>query len=40
MPVLAAGYGYLGDGPSPAQWKADAVVDTVDEIRTWIDANS
>ncbi|HUP30182.1 MAG TPA: phosphoglycolate phosphatase [Usitatibacter sp.] len=40
MPVLAAGYGYLGDGPPPAQWKADAIVNTVDEIGTWIDANS
>jgi phosphoglycolate phosphatase len=40
MPVLAAGYGYLGDGPSPAAWKADAIVNTVEEIGTWIVANS
>ena len=26
MPVLAAGYGYLGDGPGPHHWGADAVV--------------
>lgn len=26
MPVLAAGYGYLGDGPGPHEWGADAVV--------------
>jgi phosphoglycolate phosphatase len=23
MPVLVAGYGYLGDGPAPSQWGAD-----------------
>jgi phosphoglycolate phosphatase len=28
MPVLAAGYGYLGDGPGPHHWGADAVVDS------------
>jgi phosphoglycolate phosphatase len=28
MPVLAAGYGYLGDGPGPHDWGADAVVDS------------
>jgi phosphoglycolate phosphatase len=26
MPVLAAGYGYLGDGGNPAGWGADAVI--------------
>jgi hypothetical protein len=26
MPVLAAGYGYLGDGGNPAAWGADAVI--------------
>jgi phosphoglycolate phosphatase len=40
MPVLAAGYGYLGDGSSPAQWNADAIVNSAQEIGKWIDANS
>jgi N-acetyl-D-muramate 6-phosphate phosphatase len=35
MPVLAAGYGYLGDGPAPSQWGADAVVDSPSEIARW-----
>jgi 2-phosphoglycolate phosphatase len=37
MPVLAAGYGYLGDGPPPAAWNADAVVQSVGEIGKWIE---
>ncbi len=36
MPVLVAGYGYLGTGPAPAQWGADAVVQSVAEIEQWI----
>ena len=36
MPVLAAGYGYLGDGPPPSQWKADAIVNNAGEIGAWI----
>ncbi|MEO5691566.1 MAG: phosphoglycolate phosphatase [Usitatibacter sp.] len=40
MPVLAAGYGYLGDGTPPASWNADAVVQNVGEIGKWIDAAS
>jgi 2-phosphoglycolate phosphatase len=35
MPVLAAGYGYLGDGPGPARWGADAVVGSPSEIARW-----
>jgi N-acetyl-D-muramate 6-phosphate phosphatase len=35
MPVLAAGYGYLGDGPPPAHWGADAVVDSPAGIGSW-----
>jgi N-acetyl-D-muramate 6-phosphate phosphatase len=35
MPVLAAGYGYLGDGPEPARWGADAVVGSPPEIARW-----
>ena len=40
MPVLAAGYGYLGDGPGPEAWNADRVVNTVEEIGRWIGDNS
>jgi 2-phosphoglycolate phosphatase len=36
MPVLAAGYGYLGDGPPPEAWGADAVVDTAGGIGEWL----
>lgn len=36
MPVIVAGYGYLGDGPPPAQWGADAIVDAPAGIETWI----
>jgi len=36
MPVVAAGYGYLGDGPPPSQWGADAVVASVEELHRWI----
>lgn len=36
MPVLAAGYGYLGDGPDPARWGADAVVASPAEIARWV----
>ena len=35
MPVLAAGYGYLGDGPDPARWGADAVVGSPSKIARW-----
>jgi phosphoglycolate phosphatase len=40
MPVLAAGYGYLGDGPLPEAWNADGVVGSVEEIGKWIGDNS
>jgi len=36
MPVLVAGYGYLGDSPQPDRWGADAVVESVPEIGSWI----
>ena len=36
MPVIVAGYGYLGDGPAPRDWGADAVVQSVPEIAAWI----
>jgi len=35
MPVVAAGYGYLGDGPAPARWGADGVVDSPAGIARW-----
>jgi phosphoglycolate phosphatase len=40
MPVLVAGYGYLGDSPQPDRWGADAVVQTVAEIGSWIRTRS
>jgi phosphoglycolate phosphatase len=36
MPVVVAGYGYLGDGSPPQQWKADAIVDSAQELDAWI----
>ena len=36
MPVLAAAYGYLGDGPPPSLWGADAVVDSPAALHEWI----
>ncbi|HEX7465494.1 MAG TPA: phosphoglycolate phosphatase [Usitatibacter sp.] len=36
MPVVVAGYGYLGDGPVPALWGADAVMDSPAALEGWI----
>jgi phosphoglycolate phosphatase len=36
MPVLAAAYGYLGDGAPPILWGADALVDSPRGIGEWI----
>ena len=36
MPVIVAGYGYLGDGPPPAFWNADGIANDVKEITAWI----
>ena len=36
MPVIVAGYGYLGAGPPPALWNADGVVNDVKEMHAWI----
>lgn len=36
MPVVAAAYGYLGDGPPPSLWGADAIVASVAELEAWI----
>jgi phosphoglycolate phosphatase len=38
MPVIVAGYGYLGDGSPPALWNADAIVNHASEIAPWIAA--
>lgn len=40
MPVVVAGYGYLGDGTPPGLWGADAVVDSPAGIGEWIRANA
>ena len=34
--MLVAGYGYLGDGPLPKDWGADAIVESADGIGAWI----
>jgi N-acetyl-D-muramate 6-phosphate phosphatase len=36
MPVVVAGYGYLGDGPPPAMWGGDAIVESVADLERWI----
>jgi phosphoglycolate phosphatase len=36
MPVVIAGYGYLGDGPAPELWGGDAIVQSVAELERWI----
>ncbi len=36
MPVIVAGYGYLGDGTPPTHWGADAIVDSPHDIEPWI----
>jgi 2-phosphoglycolate phosphatase len=36
MPVIVAGYGYLGNGTPAALWGADSIVATVGEIGAWI----
>ena len=40
MPVIVAGYGYLGDGTPPTEWDADAIVQSALEIGDWIRAQS
>ena len=36
MPVVIAGYGYLGDGPPPATWGADGILGSPLELDAWI----
>lgn len=38
MPVIVAGYGYLGSGTPPAMWNADGIVNHAKEIGPWIGA--
>jgi N-acetyl-D-muramate 6-phosphate phosphatase len=38
MPVVVAGYGYLGDGVPPSHWGADAVADSPAGVGDWIRA--
>ncbi len=36
MKVVVAGYGYLGDGPPPSAWGADAILDSPLAIGSWM----
>jgi len=36
MPVVVAGYGYLGVGSPPTQWQADAICNSPAELEAWI----
>ncbi len=36
MPVLAATYGYLGDGEQPEKWGADALIATPIEVLNYL----
>jgi phosphoglycolate phosphatase len=36
MPVIVAGYGYLGDASPPALWGADGIVVAPSGVKTWI----
>jgi N-acetyl-D-muramate 6-phosphate phosphatase len=36
MHVVVAGYGYLGDGAPPSQWKSDAVLESPAALDAWI----
>lgn len=40
MPVLVAGYGYLGTGRSASEWGADGIVDSPSGVEAWIGAAS
>lgn len=36
MPVIVAGYGYLGEARAPNLWGADAIMQSVPEIEAWV----
>ncbi|MEO7743899.1 MAG: phosphoglycolate phosphatase [Usitatibacter sp.] len=36
MPVIVAGYGYLGEERAPSLWGADAIMQSVAEIDAWV----
>ena len=36
MATLIAQWGYLGDGPSPREWGADALLDTPADLLNWL----
>ena len=36
MPVIVAGYGYLGEDRAPSLWGADAIMQSVAEIDAWV----
>jgi phosphoglycolate phosphatase len=36
MPVVVAGYGYLGEGPPPSMWNADGILNSPAELEAWI----
>jgi phosphoglycolate phosphatase len=36
MPVIAAKYGYLGDGGSIESWQADAIIDHPREVLDYL----
>ena len=36
MPVIVAGYGYLGEDRPPDLWGADAIMQSVPEIEAWL----
>lgn len=40
MPVIVAGYGYLGEGRAPALWGADAIMESVADIGAWVRTRS
>lgn len=40
MPVIAAGYGYLGESADPYQWGADAVIDHPLEVLNYLRGTS
>jgi phosphoglycolate phosphatase len=40
MKVVAARYGYLGEGTDPTQWQAHAVIDKPIELLSYLDSKA